>query len=256
MPLFRRQPQASVSRERLRRSRGQSLTEFALVLPLVLLLLLIGIDFGRVFLGWVNLNNSVRVAANFAAMNPINNWADAAAPLTVEYQRLVTADASGTNCALPAPVPAPAFPNGTDIGQPALVTITCNFPIITPVIGSILGNGLPVSASAAFPIRAGAIAGIPVQTTAPTPTPTPTPAPTPTPGGTPTPTPAPTPTPTCDVPKLVDLLPNAAQVAWSGAGFTTGIIFNPLVPPDYEIKHQSLPFKKSEPCGTIITVRP
>ena len=48
------------------RSRGQSLVEFALVLPMILLLMLIAIDFGRVFLGWVALNNSARVAANFA----------------------------------------------------------------------------------------------------------------------------------------------------------------------------------------------
>ena len=39
------------------RSRGQSLVEFALVLPMILLLMLIAIDFGRVFLGWVGLNN-------------------------------------------------------------------------------------------------------------------------------------------------------------------------------------------------------
>ena len=52
------------------RSRGQSLVEFALVLPLILLLMLIAIDFGRVFLGWVGLNNAARVAANYAAMHP------------------------------------------------------------------------------------------------------------------------------------------------------------------------------------------
>ncbi len=55
------------------RSRGQSLVEFALVLPMILLLMLIALDFGRVFLGWVALNNSARVAANYAAMNP-NAW--------------------------------------------------------------------------------------------------------------------------------------------------------------------------------------
>ena len=52
------------------RSRGQSLVEFALVLPMILLLMLIAIDFGRVFLGWVGLNNAARVAANYAAMHP------------------------------------------------------------------------------------------------------------------------------------------------------------------------------------------
>ena len=40
-------------RQRPARSLGQSLVEFALVLPMILLLMLIAIDFGRVFLGWV-----------------------------------------------------------------------------------------------------------------------------------------------------------------------------------------------------------
>ncbi len=57
-------------RRRRRHRRGQSLVEFALVLPVLMLLLLIGIDFGRVFLGWVTLNNVVRDGANFAALHP------------------------------------------------------------------------------------------------------------------------------------------------------------------------------------------
>ena len=43
------------------RTRGQSVVEFALVVPLLLLLTMTAIDFGRVFLGWVGLNNAARV---------------------------------------------------------------------------------------------------------------------------------------------------------------------------------------------------
>ena len=49
------------------RSRGQSVVEFALMLPIFLILIFGGIDFGRVFLGWINLNNTARIAANYAA---------------------------------------------------------------------------------------------------------------------------------------------------------------------------------------------
>jgi uncharacterized membrane protein len=143
-----------------RRSRGQSLAEFALVLPLILLLLLFGIDFGRVFLGWVELNNVVREAANFAAQNPTAwNSVNPDATAQAEYARLVTADAAGISCTLPNPLPTPSFPNGANgpnaIGQPVAVGITCNFGLITPVIGNIVGNPLHVSSSAAFPIRDG-----------------------------------------------------------------------------------------------------
>jgi hypothetical protein len=49
------------------RSRGQSLVEFALIFPVVLLLTLIAIDFGRIYLGWINLEQMARIAANHAA---------------------------------------------------------------------------------------------------------------------------------------------------------------------------------------------
>ena len=42
------------------RSLGQSIVELALILPVILLILMVGLDFGRVFLGWVNLNNTAR----------------------------------------------------------------------------------------------------------------------------------------------------------------------------------------------------
>jgi TadE-like protein len=165
MSLFHRHSEASAPVRRRLRSRGQSLTEFALVLPLMLLILLFGIDFGRVFLGWVNLNNVVREAANLAAQNP-TAW-NSANPLTdvqTEYSRLMTADASGIDCVLPTPLPTPSFQNGPDgantIGQPVSVSITCNFTLITPIIGDVIGNPVHVSSSAAFPIRQGVIANI------------------------------------------------------------------------------------------------
>ena len=58
------------------RSRGQSLTEFALFLPVLLLLVLVALDFGRVYLGWINLQQMTRVAAGFAADNALDWPAD------------------------------------------------------------------------------------------------------------------------------------------------------------------------------------
>jgi Flp pilus assembly protein TadG len=251
------------------RSRGQSVVELALVLPVLLMLLLMGLDFGRVFLGWVDLNNAARVAANYAAMNATAWTVPQDATVIAEYQRLIAADANGTNCSLPNPVPAPSFPSGTGVGQPAVVSINCTFGIITPVIGAIVGQGVPVTATAAFPIRSGVLVGMPIQTAVPTatptPTPTPTPAPTPTPTPAPTPTPTPTPSPTptptptpqvnCTVPGFKNS--STAQKAWTDAGFSTPVIFNPLVPPNYPIGSQSLPANSSALCATAtVTVEP
>jgi PKD repeat protein len=163
-----RWPARARGRTRLtRRSRGQSLVEFALVLPVLLLLVLIGIDFGRVYLGWVNLQNLSRIAANFAANNP-TAWTGAGdSNAQALYQRLVLNDARAMNCELPQvagqpAVPEPTFAAGTNLGGTAEVQLTCTFDVITPIIGEILGDKVPVSASATFPIKSGGVAGIPV----------------------------------------------------------------------------------------------
>jgi Flp pilus assembly protein TadG len=245
--------------------RGQSLSEFALTLPVVLLLVLFGLDFGRVFLGWVTLTNAAREAANFAAMNPTAWGLHPSATVQAEYARLVAAETSGANCTMPNPVPVPTFPNGTSLGSPANVEITCNFHLITPVIGNILGNLVHVTASSAYPVRSGIIEGIPTPSPAPTGTPTAaptstpltTPSPTPSPTATPLVTPSPSPTPMCTVPNLVNVKSNQAPNKWSQAGFTSAnLIFSPLVGPgnNYTIKAQSLNAGSSAACTSSMVV--
>jgi hypothetical protein len=276
-------PRPFKRRTRAPHRRGQSLPEFALMAPVILLLLAFGIDFGRVFLGWVELNNGAREAANFAAQNP-NAWNSVNPDLTAqaEYARLVTADAARINCTLPNPIPAPTFLNGVngpnDIGQPVTVAITCRFGIITPIVSNVLGSPLAVTASAAFPIRSGVIAGIPVATAIPTATPTSTATATPTPtaGATATPTPSPTATPSptpalCIVPNLVGLDTSVAADYWGtkghagtpGAGFSTqNLLFNPAVSTgntNYTIGQMSpsTAVGTSQSCATfVITVSP
>jgi hypothetical protein len=243
--------------------RGQGLVEFAISLPVVLLMILFGVDFGRVFLGWVTLSNTVREAANFAAINP-TAWGSPGSPAArLEYARLINAEAAEINCTLPATLPDPEFPNGTGIGSPAVVAITCEFGLITPIIGNIVGNPLAVSSSAAFPIRSGPIAGTPVGGTLPTPGPsviTPPPPPSasvdPSASVAPTPSALITPIPNCSVPDLVTgtLPTNKAAQDWSQAGFTSTLQFSPLVPKHYDIQDQSLGVGDSVPCTTVMTV--
>jgi len=259
IPILDRSCDAAESTRRGPRTRGQSLVEFTLVLPMLLLLILIGLDFGRVFLGWVELNNVVREAADYAASNP-NAWNTSApdAAAQAEYQRLVANDASGINCTMPSPVPSPAFPDGVNgshpIGELVTASFTCQFHIITPVIGNIVGtNGLlAVSASAAFPVTNGAILGIPVGTAIPTASPAPSAS-----AGA-SPSASPSAAPNCIVPNLVGEGPQPAQHDWTKAGFTTQIVFNPLnAPPNtYQAGSQSTLVDTSELCSSTITVRP
>ncbi|HJP90030.1 MAG TPA: PKD domain-containing protein [Candidatus Limnocylindrales bacterium] len=153
------------SRHLVRRATlGQSLVEFALVLPIMLLLTLAALDLGRVYLGWINLQNAARAASNFAANNP-EAWLTNDTATITEYRNQVINDTAATNCVLNPGVPAdPTFTDGngdgnsTSIGDRVSVSFTCSFSLITPVIAHIVGQTVNVSASAVFPIKDGQFA--------------------------------------------------------------------------------------------------
>lgn len=140
------------------RARGQSLVEFALVVPILLLLTLTAIDFGRIYLGYINLQNMARIAANYAALHPTAWGSPGDATIRDFYQQQIRNDASATNCRLPLvsgteTAPAPTFPGGTNFLGSARVQLTCNFGVITPIVTAIVGSTVAVSASAEFPVR-------------------------------------------------------------------------------------------------------
>jgi PKD repeat protein len=152
--------------DRRRRLRGQSLVEFAIVLPILLLLTLVALDFGRVYLGWINLQSMSRIAANLAANNP-TAWQGGGDPdVKAKYQNQISSDAAATNCQLPLvagvrTAPAPVFSDATgngaadDLGDSASVSLSCSFDLITPGIKNIVGNNVTVSASSVFPVNSG-----------------------------------------------------------------------------------------------------
>ena len=54
---------------------GQAVVEFAIILPIFILLMLMAVDFGRFFFTYVQLNNSAREAVAYAAFNPTTDSA-------------------------------------------------------------------------------------------------------------------------------------------------------------------------------------
>jgi Flp pilus assembly protein TadG len=51
--------------------RGQSLAEFALILPVLVLLMLGAIDFGRVFFAYISVTNAARNGADYASFSSV-----------------------------------------------------------------------------------------------------------------------------------------------------------------------------------------
>jgi cell division septation protein DedD len=207
-PAAAHRARASARRER---ARGQSLAEFALLAPVLVVVMLVAVDLGRIYFAVVNLTNVARIGANFAAQN-VEAWQGGGnTSLQARYQTLMRSDATAIDCTLPSSLPAPTFtaasPRTYSLGSPVRVELTCRFQLLSPFLYGIAGDstgGMTIRVSSVFQIRAGSVDGVTIGGNAPTPTPTatptapPTPTPAPTPTATPTATAAPTsgPTPT------------------------------------------------------------
>ena len=144
--------------------------EFAVMMPIVLVLVLFAVDVGRGFLAVVSLNNATRLAANYASLHP-TAWTGAGnATYQAEYRDLVQVDFAGMGCVAPGPIPLPEFPSGTSLGSPVRVSYECNLSLVTPIfpllnaVSSLFGgarfaevDAIPVGGTSVFAVRGGVI---------------------------------------------------------------------------------------------------
>ena len=182
------------------------------MLPIVMLLVMITIDFGRAFYGWITLNNMARVGANYAALHR-DSWTTPGSPADrQEYLDLMAASADRLGCAVANPLPQPVFGPAITPGDPdawATVGLTCDFSPVAPGIRQVLGNVIKINASSTFPITYGCIKDC---------------------GAVPAPTPPP-PVDNCrNVPAIAGMSVKGARQAWVAAGFTGA--FNPATGDD------------------------
>jgi len=132
-----------------RRSRGQGLVEFALVFPVLIVLLIAVFDVGRLVFAYNDITNAARSGARVAIVDQTNGIAQTAtinqatslglkpADVTIDY---LTSDLSG-------PCPSPK-----ELGCVAHVKVKFAWQAITPIIGSIVGP-VTVTAESRMPIE-------------------------------------------------------------------------------------------------------
>ena len=120
---------------------GQALPEFALVLPLLLVLLLGMLDFGKAFNYWIDTTQIASEGARFAA---VNRKPDPLSALSLQQQlrgqgnTAELRDGGSDNVATPAQV-CVEFPNGTsNPGDPVRMTMTFTYHWL-PFLGSEVG---------------------------------------------------------------------------------------------------------------------
>lgn len=204
--------------------RGQALVELAILMPLLLLLLLGAIDFGRIFFGWVAVNNASRIAANYAATHP-DAWALSNTEQQAEYAALVR-QSGANNCGLDEQdPPPPTFPDGTrELGDRVRVDLSCEFDLVNPFLQPLIGP-YEVSASSVFNVRQGCVACEPVAAGPPPPAQN-----------------------HCRlVPNMVGTSVGGAKLKWEAAGFTGA--FEPITADDWRtVSHQSVDQGDVEGC--------
>jgi Flp pilus assembly protein TadG len=130
---------------RRQRSRGQSLVEFAIILPVIAMVVLGLFDLGRAVFTYNTLSQAARQANRTAIVDQdtdrVKAMAIAAAPtvgLTPSNVSVCfkTADSTQTNCSSPSTDNCPA--SDRVIGCLAIVTASLTYTPMTPVISLIL----------------------------------------------------------------------------------------------------------------------
>jgi Flp pilus assembly protein TadG len=138
--------------------------EFAIILPVFLIFLLMAIDFGRLFFTYVQVSNAAREAANYGAVQPTDTsgmQARAVQEKNSQTQGEGALEPIGTVCKNPAgtTITCASAAGGTGAGNILTVTVTQRFSFITPLVTNFFGGPLPVSADASTAVLGSAVGG-------------------------------------------------------------------------------------------------
>ena len=148
--------------------RGQGLVEFALVLPIILLLFVAIFDFGRAVYALNTVANAAREGARVAAVDQILTSPDCVESMPVEdplnphwsIKTCATSAAQALGLAASAVTVTYAAPPGTtlscaptlNVGCIAGVTVHYAWTAITPILGGIFGP-ISISSTSQMPIE-------------------------------------------------------------------------------------------------------
>ncbi len=155
-------------------SRGQSLAETALILPVFLLLLMGLIDLGRAVFAYSTVGEAARQATRVAAVNQLSDSLACDQSRPVETSSAATAHWSALECAIAAGktigvtadevTVSYSTPSGTSlvcqtaptvslsVGCYATVTVETTWSPITPIVAGILGP-IHLSSTSTMPIE-------------------------------------------------------------------------------------------------------
>ncbi len=140
------------------------MVEFALVLPVFLLLLLIAVDFGRLYFSLIEVHNAAREGAAFAASSPTDLAsisAHARQETSSQAQRGEGAVAVSATCAdqWGGTVPCSQASGGVGAGNVVTVKVGEQFAFLTPFVNGFFNNDFRMGASATATVLGYAASG-------------------------------------------------------------------------------------------------
>ena len=123
---------------RLGSEDGAALVEFALVLPILVLLLFSMLDFGKAFNYWIDETHLANEGARWAAVN--KNPGGSSLQQYIQSQATTPELRNGGTASVPNPAEVCiSFPNGTaNVGDPVRVSVSVNYNWL-PFIGNQTG---------------------------------------------------------------------------------------------------------------------
>jgi Flp pilus assembly protein TadG len=122
----------------LRREEGTALVEFALILPILALLLFAMLDFGKAFNYWIDETHLANEGARWAVVNKNPGSGSLQQYILSQATTAELRDGGTASIANPAQV-CITFPNGTaNVGDPVQVTVSATYHWL-PILGSRIG---------------------------------------------------------------------------------------------------------------------
>jgi Flp pilus assembly protein TadG len=133
--------------------RGVALVEFALVAPLLLVILFGMLDFGRVFNYWIDATHLANEGARWAVVNK-NPASSGTLQDYIREQADTDELRNGGSTALPDPLQVCiSFPNGSTVGNPVKVTATATYNWLPFLSSQALGGLTSTTVSSSSTMR-------------------------------------------------------------------------------------------------------
>ena len=192
-----RNPRTALLRHLRTRSRGQSLVEFALILPIFMLFFAAILDLGRIASAQIAVSNAAREGVFQAAITP--TAFDSSKPCPADdtdksnliYCRIKLESSGGVSVA-PTDVSVSCSPVdcSTGIGNTVMVRVTGHFRLYTPLMSVFFGGNQNVTFTGSATANRETLPTTGLSTPAPSATPSPSPSPSASASASPSPSPS------------------------------------------------------------------